>query len=137
MDKLEAAKFLALIVVAYPTAYRNIDDITRDATVNMWQREFSSTPYVIMEMALDNFKRVSKFPPTVAEIYEELRQLYYTALEDSFKVRFNKNKELEAKSRYIMLYTQRFKGTAFERQIDYLGIGNHIAALPEGGEDYG
>ena len=51
MNKTEATKLLALIKIAYPTAYRDMDDASKVATVNMWQMSFPDVPYPIMEQA--------------------------------------------------------------------------------------
>jgi hypothetical protein len=48
MTRQETVKFLAIIKVAYPTAYRDIDDDFRDATINMWQISFPKVPFLIM-----------------------------------------------------------------------------------------
>ena len=72
MNKPEATKLLALIKIAYPAAYRDMDEASKKATVNMWQMSFPDVPYPIMEQAFNHFRMVSKFPPTVAEMVEEL-----------------------------------------------------------------
>ena len=59
MNKQEAVKLLALIKVAYPTAYRDMDDATKKATVSMWQMSFPDIPYPIMEQAFNHFRMVS------------------------------------------------------------------------------
>lgn len=79
MDKKEAAKLLALIKLSYPTAYRDIDLETANATVQMWQMSFPTVPYPIMEQAFNHFRMVSKFPPTVAEMVEELKHIHHQA----------------------------------------------------------
>ena len=81
MNREESIKLLALIKVAYPTAYKDMDKETKLATVNMWQTTFPSVPYQIMEMAFNRFRMVSKFPPTVADMAEELVNVHYQALE--------------------------------------------------------
>lgn len=83
MNRPEAIKLLALIKVAYPTSYRDMDDATLNATVTMWEQTFPYTPYVIMEMAFDQHRRKSKFPPTVAEMIEELKGIHYKATGDA------------------------------------------------------
>ena len=81
MNKQEATQLLALIKVAYPTAYRDMDEASKKATVNMWAMSFPDVPYPIMEQALNHFRMVSKYPPTVAEMVEELMHLHYRATE--------------------------------------------------------
>lgn len=81
MNKQEAIKLLALIKVAYPMAYKDMDEATKKATVNMWAGSFPDVPYPIMEQAFNHFRMVSKFPPTVAEMVEELSHIHAKATE--------------------------------------------------------
>ena len=83
MNRTDAIKLLALIKVAYPTAYRDMDEDSLNATVTMWESTFPSTPYVIVEMAFDQHRRKSKFPPTVAEMFEELKAIHYRSTGDA------------------------------------------------------
>ena len=72
----ESAKLLAMIKLAYPNSYKNVDKETTLATVNMWHRTFKATPYRIIEIALDHFVKGSKFPPTIADMIEELQKMH-------------------------------------------------------------
>lgn len=83
VNREESIKLLALIKVAYPSAYKDMDKETKLATVNMWQTTFPSVPYAIMEMAFNRFRMTSKFPPTVAEMAEELANVHYQAMEEA------------------------------------------------------
>ena len=117
MNKEEATKFLALIKIAYPKAYRNMDSDSIKATIVMWQNTFADVPYAIMEMALDHFRKTSEFEPTVASMYKELKGLYYTALED---VMISKNEYRIKLGKYIMQQTSRFKDdTGCDYKINY------------------
>lgn len=109
MNKQEAIKLLALIKVAYPTAYRDMDQATKQATVNMWAGSFPDVPYPIMEQALNHFRMVSKFPPTVAEMVEELKNIHYQALEGAMIHKNLGNDEEVEKFRAIMACTSRYK----------------------------
>lgn len=101
----ESVKLLALIKLAYPNSYKDIDKDTQLATVKMWQRNFDTVPFAIMELALDHFVKVSKFPPTIADIYEELKSLYYEALGNVFALEDGEQRNL---NRRIMQHTERF-----------------------------
>lgn len=101
----ESVKLLALIKLAYPNSYRDIDKDTQLATVNMWQRAFDTTPFPIMELALDHFVKASKFPPTIAEICDELKGIYYEAWEN---VMFLEDGEQQNFYKRIMQHTERF-----------------------------
>ena len=109
MNKQEAVKLLALIKIAYPTAYRDMDDASKKATVNMWQMSFPDVPYPIMESAFNHFRMVSKFPPTVAEMVEELRRTYFEATEAALVHKGLGNQEAVDQYRLVMAYTARYK----------------------------
>jgi hypothetical protein len=117
MNNTEAMKFLAVIKVAYPNAYKDLDDVSAEATVKMWQQSFPETPFGIVSMAFDNFRRKSKFAPTVAEINEELSNLYYKALEEANMHKFMANNDGLTKCRYIMQCTADFRKN--ETRINY------------------
>ena len=130
MNSQEAAKLLALIKLAYPTAYRDIDKETAQATVSMWQMSFPEVPYPIMEQAFNHFRMVSKFPPTVAEMVAELRHIYFEALECALTHKSLGNEDMVKKFREIMAFTARFKDDS------QLG-GLNINTLPRlGGSEY-
>lgn len=101
----ESIKLLALIKLAYPNAYKDIDKDTQLATVNMWQRAFDTVPFTIMELALDHFVKASKFPPTIADICDELRSAHYEALQNVFVLEDGNQRDM---NKYIMQQTKRF-----------------------------
>ncbi len=121
MNKQEAVKLLALIKVAYPTAYRDMDDASKKATVNMWAGSFTDVPYQIMEQAFNHFRMTSKFPPTVADMVEELKGIYYEALEGANIHKNMGNRELASCYQEIMSYTHRYaKGEVWLINLDNL-----------------
>ena len=111
MNRQEAAKLLSLIKLSYPTAYRDIDKETAGATVNMWQMSFPDVPYPIIEQAFNHFRMVSKFPPTVAEMVEELQHIHYQALEKANICRILGDQETQRKWLLVMERTERYKDT--------------------------
>ena len=130
MNNQEAAKLLSLIKLSYPTAYRDIDKATANATVNMWAMSFPDVPYPIMEQAFNHFRMVSKFPPTVAEMVEELRKIHYQATELALVCKGLGDNETAQRYWAVMDCTARYKND------DYLG-GLNIDALPRiGGREY-
>ena len=136
MNKEEATKFLVLVKVAYPSSYKNIDDMTAGATVNMWYKTFENIPYEIMEMAFDHFRKSSTFAPTVADIYNELKGLYYAALTDVM----TSDNEIKIKlGKYIMQHTSRYKeGAGSHYDINYKSlarlVGDKEGLFLEGGQ---
>ena len=111
MNKMDAAKLLELITLSYPNAYRGMDDDWKKATINMWQMSFPDMPYPIMEQAFNHFRMVSKFPPTVAEMVEELKKIYFQAMEGALVHKGLGNQEAVEQYRLVMAYTARFKDT--------------------------
>jgi hypothetical protein len=118
MNKQEATKLLALIKVAYPTAYRDMDDASKKATVNMWQMSFPDVPYPIMEQAFNHFRMVSKFPPTVAEMVEELRHIHYQALEQANMQQLMGDREAMKQCMAVMSVTAKYKDTYYLGGLD-------------------
>ena len=105
-----------------------MDEESLAATVAMWQSTFKNVPYAIMEIALDHFRKVSEFEPTVASMYKELKGLYYTALgeamvsEDETRIRLCK---------YIMEQTEMFKNGADNFEINFNSLGKHLEGNKE------
>lgn len=130
MNKQEAIQLLALIKVAYPTAYRDMDEASKKATVNMWAMSFPDVPYPIMEQALNHFRMVSKYPPTVAEMVEELMQLHYRATEGALLAKTMGNQDQVEQYRMVMSYTSRYMDTD---SLGGLNIGSLAGRL--GGAD--
>ena len=121
MNREEATKFLAIIKVAYPSTYKDIDKDTAIATVNMWQATFEQVPLVIMEMAFDNYRKSSKFAPTPADIIEELKSLYYVAVGDALTSSGDKLKLCE----YVMKHTDSFRNSV-KASINYGVLNNRL-----------
>ncbi len=133
MTREEAIKFLALIKVAYPTAFKDMDKESKLATVNMWQNTFPNIPFRIMEFAFDHFRRVSTYPPTVAEMFKELNQLYYRALGDEMMAAQDGNEALAKRASWVMTYTSQFRGDSVPLRIGYGSISDdELQMLPEG-----
>ena len=101
----ETIKLLALIKLAYPEAYRDADSDTLEATINMWHKHFSCTPYPIMELALDHFVKRSKFHPKIADIYEEMRKLNGEAFSNLW---FPQDETNRKAVQYIYEHTKRY-----------------------------
>ena len=132
MTKQEAIKLLALIKVAYPTAYKDMDQASKQATVNMWAGSFPDVPYPVMEQAFNHFRMVSKFPPTVAEMVEELKHIHYKALECAMMLKLVGDEEGAKRCRVIMACTSPYK--------DSSNLGLQLSSLPNllnGGERIG
>ncbi|MBE6591423.1 MAG: hypothetical protein E7646_05225 [Ruminococcaceae bacterium] len=79
MNREETVKLLMLIKLAYPFAYKDFDKEAKLLCVELWQRVFKKTPFSLVRLALENFIRASKNPPTLAEICEELDKIHCEA----------------------------------------------------------
>lgn len=132
MDKQDSIKFLALIKVAYPTAYRDIDDEMVIATINMWQMSFPDVPYPIMEQAFNHHRMVSKFPPTVAEMVAELKAIYYEATEQACIFMSIGDEEAVRQYETIMAHTSRYKN---DEHIKGFQMASLQGMLTGGGND--
>lgn len=116
----ESAKLLAMIKLAYPNSYKGIDNETTLATVNMWHRAFKATPYGIIEMSLDHFVKGSKFPPTIADVIDELKKMHSEATVNVLSLPAGDERKV---NQYIVQHTAQFT----ERNdtiIRYGNIGN-------------
>lgn len=101
MNNFEAMQLLAMIKLAYPSSYKDLDAKGAKATANMWENSFRDVPYQIMEQAFNSLRMKLKFPPTVAEMAEEIRLLYYEAASQGDIMRQLGNQE--AAERYYAL----------------------------------
>lgn len=79
MNHQEATQLLAMVKVAYPNAYNGMDKASLKATVNMWTMSFPDVPYMVMEQAFNSLRMKLKFPPTVAEMAEEIHRMHFEA----------------------------------------------------------
>ena len=136
MNREETIKFLALVKVAYPTAFKDMDNMSKQATVNMWQSTFPTASYPIMEMALNNFRMTSKYPPTVAEMCDELKHLHWQAVENSLHaIAFGREENVKA-CELVMKHTAIYKDGEY-RTIPFMDQVKKLAggslALEEGG----
>lgn len=122
MTREESIKLLALIKVAYPSSYKDMDKTSAEATVNMWCTSFPDVPYSIMELAFNNFRMESKFPPTVADMCEELRNIYWVALGDRLDPFNSEDRWMICD--FIIANTERFKGQQ-NTYINYNSISNN------------
>lgn len=129
MTKKDAAKLLELIQLSYPNSYKNADDDWKLATINMWAGSFPDVPYPIMEQAFNHFRMQSEFPPKVAEMVQELKNIHYHATECALIHKTMGNEEEVRKLQAIMQITLPYK--------DGSNLGLQLGRLPNlltGGE---
>ena len=111
MTKKEAAMLLELIKLSYPHAYRDMEDNWKVATINMWASSFADVPYPIIEQAFNHYRMTHKFPPTVAEMVEELQHIHYEATELAMIHKTMGDQRKVEQYRMVMAYTSRYTKT--------------------------
>ena len=111
MTKKEAAMLLNLIKLSYPSAYRDMNDEWKVATINMWASSFADCPYGIIEQAFNHYRMTHKFPPTVAEMVEELQHIHYEATELAMIHKTMGDLGKVEQYRLVMGYTARYTKT--------------------------
>ena len=132
MNREETIKLLALIKVAYPTAFKDMDNASKQATVNMWQTTFSQTPYSIMEMAFNGYRKQSKYAPTVAEMCDELKHLHWQAAENALRaVSFGRVEDVKA-CELVMKHTAVYKDGDY-RTIPFIEQAKQLAGTLDAG----
>lgn len=80
MTRQEALKILAVLRVAYPNSYRGLDEDTASAMAGLWTSQFANMPYSVVSLAVERLISKSTFPPTIAEVNNELRSLWAEAM---------------------------------------------------------
>lgn len=91
----QATTILAVITAAYPNAYKNLSAQEAKAVAVVWAVQFNDTPADIVFMAVNKAIASSKFPPTIAEVKDKIRALYWEAYE---AIRTNESLGLPADS---------------------------------------
>ena len=119
MNREEAIKFLALVKVAYPTAYKDMDKESKLATVNMWHRIFVDVPFKIMEMVFERFIRTSKFPPTVSDIFDGLKALYWNTVGEENIAYQRKDADLMKRTEWVLTYTSPYRSSTPQSTVNY------------------
>lgn len=92
MTKTETAKVLAILKAAYPNTFKNLSAEDAGATVNVWAAQFANTPVNVVMIAVNKIISTNIYPPTVSEVKERMRGLYWEAWEmiDQHKRGFRK-----------------------------------------------
>ncbi len=75
MDKTETAKIMAVLRAAYPGYYRNTSDADAKTAINLWHMMLGHHPCRLVEAAVHSHIASSKWPPTIAEVAEEISNL--------------------------------------------------------------
>jgi hypothetical protein len=77
MTKEETVAIIAMIKVAYPHYYKDInDDKERKPLYSLWYNQFCDLPYELVLQAVNAYIAYGKYPPTIADIAEQLQYTY-------------------------------------------------------------
>lgn len=75
MNKADTTRLIGYIVLAYPNADKYKDEEQVRATVSLWARIFADDDPAIVALAVDKHISTSKWPPSVAEIKENMAEI--------------------------------------------------------------
>jgi hypothetical protein len=72
MTKEEIMKLLAIIHSSFPNHYKNFDEMMLKLSVQMWHKAFEDQSFPVVFGAVSKYILSHKFPPTIADIREEV-----------------------------------------------------------------
>lgn len=101
MNREETGKLMELIQLAYPYAYRDMDEGHMLATVRMWEASFCQIPYALVEECFNRYRMANRYAPTVADINMELKNLRCEAATAMSIHRQLGNRDMEMRFRRI------------------------------------
>jgi hypothetical protein len=79
LTKAETAQILAILKAAYPNTFKNLSAEDASATVNVWAAQFAKMPVSVVMLAVNKLISTNVFPPTITEVKEKIRSLYWEA----------------------------------------------------------
>ena len=80
MTQKEATQILAILKAAYPNSYRGMTKEEAVGTVNVWATQFINIPVNVVMIAVNKLISTNTFPPSIGEVKEKIRGLYFEAL---------------------------------------------------------
>lgn len=79
MTRDETIKLLAILKAAYPNSYRGMTKEEANGTVAVWATQFASMPAEVVMIAVNKLISTNTFPPSIGEVKEKIRGLYFEA----------------------------------------------------------
>jgi len=79
MTRDETIKLLAILKAAYPNSYRGMTKEEANGTVLVWSTQFAKYPANVVMIAVNKLISKNTFPPSINEVKEEIRGLYWEA----------------------------------------------------------
>lgn len=81
MTRDETIKVLAILKAAYPNSYRGMTKEEANGTVAVWASQFANIPVNIVMIAVNKHISTNTFPPSINEVKERIRGLYWETWE--------------------------------------------------------
>jgi hypothetical protein len=75
MDREQAIKILKILKTAYPKFYADMNKTEAEDTINLWIDMFKHENVNLVVVAVKNLINTFKFPPTIADVKEEMYKL--------------------------------------------------------------
>lgn len=73
MNKTETAKIMSVLSVTYPNFYAGFSVEKKEQALDIWHVVLEDYPYALVQQAVKAVITSSKFPPTPAEIIEQIK----------------------------------------------------------------
>ena len=109
MTQNDAIKILAVLTAAYPHSYKNMTPEEANGVVAVWSVQFADIPADIVFMAVNMAISSCKFPPSICEVKEKLKKLFW----DSYTLLMQSTDPIDEKTRAecqrIYDHTREFK----------------------------
>ena len=82
MTRDETIKVLAILKAAFPNSYRGMTKEEANGTVAVWAAQFGNIPASVVMIAVNKLISTNTFPPSINEIKERIRGLYWEVWEE-------------------------------------------------------
>lgn len=95
MEQSSFSKIMKVLQISYPYYFKNLDEETSLAFVQLYYSKLKKYRYEIVAKAIDNLITTSEFMPTIAEVIKEcdkqFKNYYREILEKMYKDNYFKN----------------------------------------------
>lgn len=95
MEQSSFSKIMKVLQISYPYYFKNLDEETSLAFVQLYYSKLKKYRYEIVAKAIDNLITTSEFMPTIAEVIKEcdkqFKNYYRDILEKMYKDNYFKN----------------------------------------------
>ena len=75
MNREEIITVLGILKIAYPRFYANLSKEDAEKTISLWQNMFQNEQGKVVILAVKNLINTFSFPPTIADIKQEIYKL--------------------------------------------------------------